>query len=70
MIAAPAFPAPKIPKAVPCFSFGYQTEEKAIPMAKLTPVNPKPKLHKAKPKKLSTVDRKNIGIALKINNVP
>ena len=31
--AAPALPAPKIPRAVPCNLFGYQTELKAIPIA-------------------------------------
>ena len=51
--AAPAFPAPNIPNALPCQCLGYQTEVKAIPIAKLIPVSPKPKLANANPKKLS-----------------
>ena len=59
--AAPAFPAPKIPSAVPCFLLGYQTDEKAIPMEKLTPTSPKPELQSANPVKLLTVDKDTSG---------
>jgi len=44
VIAAPVFPIPKIPKALPCHSFGYQIEVYPIPTAKLVPTNPKKKL--------------------------
>ena len=40
--AAPALPAPKMPSAVPCSRRGNQTEENAMPTAKLVPVMPKP----------------------------
>ena len=47
-MAAPAFPIPKIPKALPCQFFGYQIDVYPIPTAKLVPTNPKKKLKTAK----------------------
>ena len=44
VMAAPALPIPKIPKALPCHSFGYQIDVNPIPTAKLVPTNPKKKL--------------------------
>ena len=45
-------------------------DEKAIPIEKLTPTSPKPKLHRANPKKLFTVDSAYIGIAHSKSSVP
>jgi hypothetical protein len=47
-MAAPAFPIPKIPKALPCQFCGYHTDVYPIPTAKLVPTNPKRKLNTAK----------------------
>ena len=41
VIAAPAFPIPKIPRARPCQFLGYHTEVKATPTAKPVPTIPK-----------------------------
>lgn len=61
-MAAPAFPIPKIPKARPCHSFGYQMEVYPIPTAKLVPTIPKKKLSMANIKKLSARGSKNSGM--------
>ena len=53
VIAAPAFPIPKIPNALPCQFCGYQTEVYPIPTAKLVPTNPNRKLNTAKLQKVS-----------------
>jgi len=68
--AAPAFPAPKMPNAVPCRSREYQTEVKAMPMEKLTPAKPKPKLQRAKLVKLSALDNRYMGIAQISSRLP
>ena len=62
VMAAPALPIPKIPKALPCHSFGYQIEVKPIPTAKLVPTIPKKKLSNANMKKLSAKGNRNKGI--------
>jgi hypothetical protein len=61
VIAAPAFPIPKIPKALPCQSFGYQIEVYPIPTAKLVPTKPKKKLNTAKLQKESAKGSRNKG---------
>src|SRR3970282_559325 len=53
VMAAPAFPIPKIPNALPCQFWGYQTDVYPIPTAKLVPTNPKRKLNTAKLQKVS-----------------
>ena len=67
VIGGPAFPIPKIPKALPCHSFGYQTEVYPIPTAKLVPTNPKRKLKTANDQKELANVNKNNGTAHKIN---
>jgi hypothetical protein len=37
---APTFPAPKTPKAKPCWSLGNQAEFQAMPTLKLLPAKP------------------------------
>jgi hypothetical protein len=61
-MAAPAFPIPKIPNALPCHSFGYHIEVYPIPTAKLVPTIPNKKLKTANMKKLSANGSKNSGI--------
>ena len=62
VIAAPAFPIPKIPNALPCQFCGYQTEVYPIPTAKLVPTNPKRKLNTAKLQKVSAKGSMKRGI--------
>src|SRR3970040_1319882 len=66
-MAAPAFPIPKIPKALPCHSFGYQTEVNPIPTAKLVPTIPNKKLKTANIKKLSAKGSKKKGMEQRSN---
>ena len=67
VIAAPAFPIPKIPRALPCHSFGYQIEVNPIPTAKLVPTIPNKKLKTANIKKLSAKGSKNKGMEQRSN---
>ena len=63
--AAPALPAPKMPRAVPWLRLGYHTEVKAMPMEKPVPHRPKPKLHSAKLQKELACDKATSGKAQK-----
>jgi hypothetical protein len=64
---APAVPIPNIPKALPCHSFGYQTDVEATPTAKLVPTIPNKKLKMAKTVKEVAKGNKNKGIEARIN---
>jgi hypothetical protein len=67
VIAAPAFPTPNIPNALPCQLFGNQTDVFAIPAAKAVPAIPNPKPVIAKSQKSFAKDVKYMGIALNSN---
>ena len=67
VMAAPAFPIPKIPKALPCQFWGYQTEVYPIPTAKLVPTNPNRKLNTAKLQNVSAKGSKNNGMEQRNN---